>query len=517
MCFVKSSFNFSKDINWEGDKIVFDTSIPAMRPIPDKHRTKRYPIDIREFLTSERNSVMSSVLSEIADSIPKDSRYRFFERKRGYFDYRAYKILEYVCDNVRYVSRSSRNFDSWLFPDETVAQRSGDCEDISFLIASLLIASGISPYMVRVALGHVLEKAAGTNETTSIHQHAWVMYRSESGQWLLFDPLATNTSWTASKSGKAGKRVPKRTSSHSFEYRPAYVFNSDHLWRMEQPKTNTDSFTKYVHSNYKRGKKFWKSFNPKFGAGTHASIFMSALYDTGLFSQAEIFLINAASLAIDADVFSYHPYDHFDNGYISEGWQRVNERLATGSLVDFAHAVHAVADFYAHSSYGHFYLNKKIPIYQGGLDLPNKQAVLDSVYMTSAIGANLDSLNLDNFSSNDSNAPSRRTTQMKSFWRDHEIVSGRYAQPGDSQEGFLSPGYLTHYPRQLKTASELSKRKWLPHHNEIAVDGDTISPDHKLYSETTYKRQYDARVDAAKRHTMELGKKWKAAHPESGL
>jgi transglutaminase-like putative cysteine protease len=58
--------------------------------------------------------------------------------------------------SIRYTRTTSRDYDTWLFPDETLALKRGDCEDISFLIASLLIASGISPYTVRVAIGYLL-------------------------------------------------------------------------------------------------------------------------------------------------------------------------------------------------------------------------------------------------------------------------------------------------------------------------------------------------------------------------
>ena len=52
------------------------------------------------------------------------------------------------------------------------------------MVAPLLLASGVSGFRVRVALGEVV----------SLHgerfEHAWVLYKSESGSWRLVEPLA---------------------------------------------------------------------------------------------------------------------------------------------------------------------------------------------------------------------------------------------------------------------------------------------------------------------------------------
>ena len=56
--------------------------------------------------------------------------------------------------------------------------------------------------------------------------------------------------------------------------------------------------------------------------------------------------IKRASLIADVNVLAYDPRDHFDFAYIAEGWSRVQQRLATGNLPDFAYALHAVADFH---------------------------------------------------------------------------------------------------------------------------------------------------------------------------
>ena len=50
---------------------------------------------------------------------------------------------------------------------------------------------------------------------------------------------------------------------------------------------------------------------------------------------------------MDVNVLGYDPRDHFDFAYVPEGWQRVQKRLASGSITDFSLAAHAIGDFYA--------------------------------------------------------------------------------------------------------------------------------------------------------------------------
>ena len=167
--------------NWDGDVILHDTIVPSARPVPGTRH--QYRIDVREFLVSERNAVMRETLDR---KIPAYLRRHhgslplFRSRGPRSFDYRAAVIAGYVADTISY--RASRGRDPWLFPDETLAEGSGDCEDRAFLLASLLLASGVSPYNVRVAFGRVLDGVES-------YDHMWVMYRKERGSWSLLEPL----------------------------------------------------------------------------------------------------------------------------------------------------------------------------------------------------------------------------------------------------------------------------------------------------------------------------------------
>lgn len=502
MCIILSNIKGNSQWNWDGDSVAFDTIIKAMRYVPEVGVSKqRYDIDIREFLTSQSNALMHRALNEIADGIVPENRYKLFIREKGAFDYRAQKVLEYVTTKIKYKKRKSRNFDAWLFPDETISLGYGDCEDRSFLLASLLIASGISNYFIRVALGYVFD-----HQTKKKNEHVWVMYRNEHGLWMILDPLSS----TRLPSKKVSKNYLK-SECNRYEYIPEFVFNDAHLWEIQARDGDKSTFSTYVHERYSR-KDFWKTFNPEFGVAVHSNIFAEALYATKCFSAPDMAFINAASIAIDGNIGTYHPFDHFDNAYIDKSWDRVNQRLCTGNLTDFAFACHAVADFYAHTSYPHFFLDKeKIPIYPQGMGVVNDPQVKDAVYRTSSAVANTDSMNFDIYSSSTNNAPTSRTDAVRNFWITQGIISGRYAQPNDNSDGFFAR--LTHYPNELKVTSELDMRKWLPHHDEIAVDGETPSANHRLYNNNTYTNEFNKRVAAAIEHTKQIGIAWKKKFP----
>ena len=63
-------------------------------------------------------------------------------------------IRGWVADNIAYESDEQRwGRDYWQTPEETLSYRTGDCEDFSILLCSLLRAYGIDAQQVYVALG----------------------------------------------------------------------------------------------------------------------------------------------------------------------------------------------------------------------------------------------------------------------------------------------------------------------------------------------------------------------------
>jgi len=103
-----------------------------------------------------------------------------------------------------------------------------------------------------------------------------------------------------------------------------------------------------------------------------------------------------------------------------------------------------------------------------------------------------------------------RFTLNSSLWKkdkdaavaefDGQIISGRYAQVGDSVRGG--------YEERARVIKDLPARcGGLPHHEEIAVDGGKVwdgdwkPSDHKLYQDDeTYWEQFSLRKEASIKH-----------------
>ena len=87
-------------------------------------------------------------------------------------------IYSWVGENIQYEYDSDiyGTEEYWQFPYETLALKTGDCEDQAFLLATLARASGIEAEDIFVALG-----------TISNQGHAWVIVRTQIG-WRTLEP-----------------------------------------------------------------------------------------------------------------------------------------------------------------------------------------------------------------------------------------------------------------------------------------------------------------------------------------
>ncbi len=244
MCFQTSLVKSWNDWNWNGDEIVHLPIVPASRPIPGSKAKTRYKIDIREYLTTTNNAVVGERLGQIIKALPTDGEQALFRsHSRGSFDFRADTILESFSD-LRYLTKANVAPgcpDAWLYPDETLAENGGDCEDLAFLLAALLMASGISGYCVRVALGSLhITLPDGKAEK---HDHCWVMYQNEGAVWEILEPLT--------KVGGQLRQIPPghaRQPAQKVEYIPHYVFNIDHLWQIHSRDFDRNAqFEDYCH------------------------------------------------------------------------------------------------------------------------------------------------------------------------------------------------------------------------------------------------------------------------------
>ena len=479
MCLQVGNVVSPSSYNWEGDDILHSPVIESARYVPGSRR--RYPIDIREFLSTAGNAVVHRALADCAAELPSAAeRERFGSRGPGSFDHRVRTVCAFLSRKVAYRRRAA-GFKQWLFPDETLAQGGGDCEDHAFLLASLLLASGISGYVVRVALGALRNQGTGT-----ARDHAWVMYKNEAGSWLLLDPLL----YTAGAHQSRPRAAAPDPDSHAYE--PRFVFNDTHLWAMRAPDDGP------TFQDYCSGRDFWHTFDPAFAAGVHDTIFDAAL--DGL-PWAKLQYVKAVSLAVDANLATYDPVDHFDNGYIAEGWDRVAGRLQAGTLEGLALAGHAIGDFYAHSSWGVFGQ-------RGGgalsplLDPAHPVFDLTPDYR---LGGRFP-LEDPRFSVNPALWPDPRPG-APALWAGR-LLSGRYAQNGDPNQGPVER--LTWIPKRLRDQPGFRDRGSLPHHDEVAVDSQTMGSGHRLYQDPAeYGRRFLDRRDAATAHVKAVYAHWR--------
>jgi hypothetical protein len=478
MCLQISAVKAWDEWNWNGDEIVHLPIVPASRPIPGSKSKSRYNIDIREYLTTTNNAVVGERLSAIIKKLPADEQALFRSHSKGSFDFRADMILESFRD-LHYLPKANVTAgcpDAWLYPDETLHQKGGDCEDLAFLLAALLMAAGISGYCVRVALGSLHITLPDGKEQK--HDHCWVMYQNEGAVWEILEPMTK----VGGQSGKS--RVGRGPQpAQKVEYVPHYVFNVDHLWQIHSRDLNKKmGFDDYCHS-----RKFWSKFDPSFAMGVHNSIYDLAL--GGKIPASAISAIKRKSLILDANILTYDPIDHFDNGYIPDGWARVNDRLAAfaknnGDWDSFGAAAHSIGDFYAHTSYCHFAVlqNAASPQGQAVVYSPIGAVVASPQYDAGVADPSLPPFDLtsDAFSMNPY-AWKGTKEQAAAQWAG-KLISGRYAQKYDPKAGFWEG--FTSLPMALAQAADYNTRGALPHHNEIAVDDQNISAGHKLYRGT---------------------------------
>lgn len=201
--------------NWAGDIIRRDTIINDKRTVlgyPDIF----IPTDIRQWIRPQRNEAMKETLDHIS-TLPS-----LIDKSEGSFDKRAFLIWNYVISYTIYVydKEAQGLADFWQFPEETLTIGKGDCEDSSWLLASLLLASGISPFCVRVCIGTIYQ------EGKDIGGHAFPIYLDEAGKCRL---LESTLEYPQTKMPLAD---PLTKAGLKFQYVPEFVLNQYHLWQI---------------------------------------------------------------------------------------------------------------------------------------------------------------------------------------------------------------------------------------------------------------------------------------------
>jgi len=96
-------------------------------------------------------------------------------------DSTAIRCQRWVKENIKYVDEINEG-DMWQFPFETISRGTGDCDDGSILMSSLMINAGIPNYRVKSALGWV--KVDGSDDTFG---HVWTLYLASDNKWRNLD------------------------------------------------------------------------------------------------------------------------------------------------------------------------------------------------------------------------------------------------------------------------------------------------------------------------------------------
>lgn len=140
----------------------------AGREVPNSQT--RVGIDVRNFFNTNDSMVKSLVKGLNLDSKTDDEK--------------AVICLNWIVKNITYQSDTTRTgfTEYWQFPYETLFWKKGDCEDMSILLANMLIATGIPSWKIRINAGQV-DDGKG-----NLGGHCFLVYYSESeDRWVLLD------------------------------------------------------------------------------------------------------------------------------------------------------------------------------------------------------------------------------------------------------------------------------------------------------------------------------------------
>ena len=228
---------------WDGTTILQKNTAFEDRRVVVGHPDVAVCTDLREWIVSGGMAEIRRVIETL--DVPT-------AKTPGSFDRRADTVWRWVIEHIEYEHdiQSQRMSDFYQFPPETLALGKGDCEDGAFLLASLLLASGISPYCVRVVFGTIKHSDEHISE-----DHAWVVYKDESGLWRILDSTVSlppaeveaedspsGYSWPIADV-QSNYRVSKRRPT----YRPDLCFNEQHVWAIREIELDVAAYVEAFH------------------------------------------------------------------------------------------------------------------------------------------------------------------------------------------------------------------------------------------------------------------------------
>jgi hypothetical protein len=221
--------------NWGGSTILQMTAVGGTRQaVTHDGERKTVTMDIREWITPatrwEIKTTTNSLIEKWGLPLPT-------ERGSGLFDRRALVCWSFVVEQIKYVREDDpTQSDLWQFPAETLALQTGDCEDCAFLLGTLLLASGISPFCVRVVFGTLKQ------QDMPDEPHALPCYLDEAGRWRALESTLFKEempSWQLDdKLGPladdlaAGSALDRVQGTFLPIFLPDYGVTEDHVWEI---------------------------------------------------------------------------------------------------------------------------------------------------------------------------------------------------------------------------------------------------------------------------------------------
>ena len=234
--------------HWAGSRLLSKTVLRRKRKVTGQDGKARYcAFDLRRWVTPPDDGVMGAAWQRIAQ---KHERHLAGASSKSRANVKAKCVWHFVVERVKY-ARDHEQFDAWQLPPETLTLGHGDCEDRAFLAVSLLLAAGISPQRVRVAIGAVLRAPDGRGTKRAVG-HACPLYRNSRGVWCLLETslkhLPVRVAATAERrahlaQAKRAVGVDKATfvradsqaaDSHRRQFVPLVCLNHDHVWGVEE-------------------------------------------------------------------------------------------------------------------------------------------------------------------------------------------------------------------------------------------------------------------------------------------
>ena len=257
---------------WSGKRRLSQTVLPRKRMVPDTTgRVVHCSFDIRRWVLPGDDDVVRAKWDDFASR-----QQLLFERTHDRpTDAKAKAIWQFVVEQIRY-ARDEDGFDFWQLPQETLSVRRGDCEDKTFLAASLMLAAGLPRDRVRVVVGAMLLSKGKKKKLTG---HAWPMYRSSQGTWCILETCLRHLPVAADL--KAGSDVDLRHSRRSvgfdkavflradtfaadgrrMQYVPLMCLNDRGVWTVEETRKGRLAGARRLHPDWSRKPTFrqlWK-------------------------------------------------------------------------------------------------------------------------------------------------------------------------------------------------------------------------------------------------------------------